>query len=788
MSLLKKLNNQQLKVLRPSGGCHNCPRKKIGFVPPVLEKGSIIWIDEAPGETDVEVQVPLSGKTGQYLRRLAKEAMVPEPWSFTTITHCQVPMSGKPNPKAIDCCLSQFVLDEIRDYSIVVLLGSALQAFFPGAKADHFRGNVAWHPDFPGQRFYAMYQPGYVVKHPELEGEYRQQLERLRRIAQGEPKPSWTVIRGPGALDAMREMVKRPLLSADFETNRLESWAADGRIKSLSVTADGKTVVAVHEDEPHFEACLRLLAEFCTKPEKMVLGAHIAFDLEWLERECGVVVACQSIHDVAVEYYHLRQYKMPSLKELVSKELDGYRFLIHNPHECQDADLLLAYNAEDVVHPLALFKKAMQGLKPKTRDLVSRVQGPAALVLQEITANGLYLRKDYRQQKIEEYVDKRRALISAWKAEDPQFTPTVHESGDGLIDYLYRVRRMPVLERTEGGVPSTDQSVLKQLQRDGYDIVKYPLEMRTIDKLQSTYLQGYDKHMWPDSRIRSHYPLTWTDSGRSSSRSPNLQNIPRKKEIRDLFGVPDGSVLLESDLSQIEFRIMVCLAGDQNGIEGYLRGEDAHTTTAKRASGSDKPTSEQRSRAKPINFGFLYGAHWRMVQALVADDYGVIWTDSEAEGFRNLFFETYPALPVFHQSSKMKLIANRGWFESTTGHIFYYEDWDHEDQKRRDHAARAALNAEAQGPAAQICMYIMVLTRRLLNERGFRSVKFVNHVHDSVMTEIPNPDWLPDVVQCFDEAVEMAHDWVKSWFIVPLIMEHKYGQSWGKLQDYKVGA
>lgn len=785
MSLLDLIAGEHDKVLRPSGGCHNCPRKRVGFVPPVLEKGPVIFVSDVPSESDVATG-PFSGSTSAYLRRLAKECGVPEPFSFSYTVHCRS-TDVAPKPKEVSCCLSQFVLDEIRDYPVVVLCGNvALQAIFPGAKADHFRGNVVWHPDFPGQRFYAIYHPSQVIGRPDRDAEYVKHLKRLGRIARGEPDPTWQVVQGAGALDALRKMVQFPLLSLDFETNRLESWAEGGRIKSLAVTADARTVVVAHEDESHFEEMLNLLADYLEKPEKSAIGSNIAFDLEWLEREMGIRIVCQLLHDVQMQWYQAGQYKQPSLKELVAAELDGYRFLIHNPHEMKDVNLLLRYNAEDVVHPIHLMRKAMSVLKPKTRDLVTRVQGPASLVFQRMSATGFYVRLDYRQQKIEEYAEKRRAVIQAWKDEDPEFIPTEHESGDGFIKYLYEIRGMPVLAETGGGQPSTDQSILKQLQRDGHKIVRFPLEMRAIDKIESTYLRGYDKHIWPDGRVRSHYPLTYTDSGRSSSRTPNLQNIPRKKEIRDLFGAPPGAVLLESDLSQIEFRIMVCLAHDENGIAGYMRGEDAHTMTARKISGNPNPTKEQRSKAKPVNFMFLYGGQWMTAQKIAADDYDVIWTDEQAQEFRSIFMETYPRIPIFHQHSKQKLITNRGWFESEVGHVFHYSDWNHSDNGKRDHSFRAALNAEAQGPAAQLCMYIMVLARRLLDQRGFHKVTFVNHVHDSVMTEIPNPAWVDDVVAIIEEAKDQAYAWVKSWFTVPLVMEHSVGESWGSLKEIKL--
>lgn len=801
MTLLDFVKGAHVKILRPSGGCHVCPRKRVDFVPPALRKGAILFLGESPGEHDVAAGEPLAGQSGNYLRRLAKEAGVPEPWSFSATVHCRVPDGVAPKPKEVQCCLAQFTLEEIRGYSIVVLCGNVpLQALFPDAKADHFRGNVAWHPDFPGTRFYAIYHPSYILRRPDLEGEYEQQLRRLARIAKGEPEPAWKLVRGTDALTAVRKILEAPLISLDFETNRLESWASDGRIKSLAVTADAKTVAVAHEDEPQFAPMLKMIADYLAKPEKSVVGSHIAFDLEWLERETGKRVRCQLIHELAVQYYHARQYQQPSLKELVSKELDGYRYLIHHPHEMKDVELLLRYNAEDVVHPLHLMRKAVPLLKPRTLDLTTRVLGPVSLVLQRMTATGIYLREDYRREKLDEYREKRRAVIAEWKAEDPEFIPSEHEAGDGLIRYLYTVRGLPVLARTESGQPSTDKSTLKQLQRDGHTIVRHRLALSEIDKIESTYLTAYDKHVWPDSRVRSSYTLTWTDSGRSSSRSPNLQNIPRKKEIRNLFGVPAGHALIESDLSQVEFRIMVCLAKDENGIAGYMRGDDAHTMTARNivASGlyanptkeqvaAVVPSKEQRSDAKPVNFMFLYGGQASTAQKIAADDYGVVWSDEQAERFRSMFMATYPRIEEYHGASRQKLIANRGWFESVTGHVFHYRDWDAKDRQKQDHAFRAALNAEAQGPAAHLCFYIMVLARRLLDARGMQSVEFVNTVHDSILCDVPKLAWVPDVIATIEEARAQAHEWVKHWFIVPFLMEHAVGESWGALKEFKVG-
>jgi uracil-DNA glycosylase family 4 len=785
MTLMDQIGAKR-RILNVSGSCGTCPRKRVDFVPPTLRQGSILWLGEAPGATEVEEQEGFAGRSGQLLRRIAAEYQVPEPWSFSNTIHCRPPDNATPKPKEISCCLSQFVLDEIRGYPIVVLAGSVpLKALFPGAKGSHFRGNVAHHPDFPGQRFYAIYHPSYILRNPWMEQEFRQQIERLGRIARGEAERTWQLVRGAGAFDALVAMLQEPLLSLDLETNGKETWQLGARIRSFCATGDGKTVVAMDESEPAFLSALVKLQEFLEKPEKSVVGANIAYDIQYLESDLEFHSKCTGIHDVAIWWYEAGQYKQASLKKLVAQQLDGYRYLVHEPDKEQDIELLLNYNAEDVVHAYHLFLKAVGKVEPQTQDLVSRVLSPAVLIYRQAQAHGLYLRQDYRKQKIEEYQEKRRTEVLAWKQEDPEFIPDEFESGNGLAKYLFQIRKLPVISLTENDQPSVDKAAIKQWVRDGAIYLKHLLKIREYDKLLSTYLTAYDDHVGPDSRIHPRFWMNSTDTSRPSSSNPNVFNIPRNSEIRDLFGVPHGYAMGESDLSQIEFRIMVCLAKDENGIAGYLRGDDAHTMTARTIAGVETPTKAQRSEAKPVNFALLYGGEWPVVQRAARDEFDKDWDEALCRKFTRDFMATYPRIPEFHELSATKLIHNRGWFRSVTGHVFHYEDWESRDTGRRDHAFRAALNSEAQGPANNICLYIARLARQLLNERGFERVRFVNSVYDSIMTESPNPKWMPDVFATIDEAAQMAHQWVKSWFIVPLIIEHAVGESWGSLKEYK---
>lgn len=529
---LSDLLGIQRKVLNVSGGCHNCPRKRQRFCGPDLRPAPFIIVGEAPFDNDVEAQVPFSGQTGSLLRQeLALNGLYD--YATTNTIHCQPDRNSEgqqnePTDKETSCCMNQFTINEIENYPIVLLVGNHTQrSFFPKMRTSHLRGNVAYHPDFPGKRFYSIRSPINIVQRrqddPEVE-QWKKEIKRFAEIVRGEPV-QWRVIQGGSDfLTRLQFMLGNTnQISLDLETTELKHWEPNERIRSFAVAANKSEAFFAHEGEAHFWPALEMIKNFLLNKRNRVMGAHVGFDVKWLERMLDFVAMCEVIFDVNVLYYHIKQYKQTSLKELVSREGNGYRFLVYQPHLERDLNILSYYNAEDVIQVLDLHERGMQQLVhwPKTLDLYLRVGGPSDLALERIRYNGFALRHEYHAALRQELETKRNGIIEHWRTVDPDFRP-VHTSGKDLEHYLFTMKQFPVLKTTTKG-PSTDESSLKELMRQGHgkQIIQCLLDLREVEKELGTYVIPYLELVGSDGRIHSNYNNTSTDTGRTSSNEPN---------------------------------------------------------------------------------------------------------------------------------------------------------------------------------------------------------------------------------------------------------------------------
>lgn len=316
---------------------------------------------------------------------------------------------------------------------------------------------------------------------------------------------------------------------------------------------------------------------------------------------------------------------------------------------------------------------------------------------------------------------------------------------------------------------STKADILDKLR--GVPIVDDVLEYRTYQKLKSTYCDSLAALVNPETgRIHTTFNQMGTVTGRLSSSDPNMQNIPTRtalgREIRKMFTAKDGCVLVDADYSQIELRILAHLSADTNMVEAFRSGMDIHAVTASQVLGIpiDKLTSEQRSSAKAINFGIVYG----MSEYSLSQDLGISFR--QAKDYMDGYFEKYSGVKLFMDNVKKQAHAD-GYVKTMMNRIRYIPELNSQNANLRSFGERAAMNTPVQGTAADIMKLAMVKVYNRLKKENLRS-ELILQVHDELIIEAP----LDEVDKVKALLTEEMENTVK--LSVPLIAEAEAGKSW----------
>ena len=304
-----------------------------------------------------------------------------------------------------------------------------------------------------------------------------------------------------------------------------------------------------------------------------------------------------------------------------------------------------------------------------------------------------------------------------------------------LLQILYHELQLPILAKTPKGQPSTSESVLHTLA-ENYPLPAVILEHRHLSKLVSTYIEALPKHINPRSlRVHTSYNQAITSTGRLSSSDPNLQNIPVRhtegRLIRKAFIAPEGSVLLTADYSQIELRIMAHLSADPQLLQAFQNGLDIHTATASELFSVPLTavSSEQRRRAKAINFGLIYG----MSAFGLAKQLGIDRHD--AQHYIDVYFERYPGVLAYME--KTRATAHRqGYVETLFGRRLIIPNINARNHVLQKGAERMAINAPMQGTAADIIKLAMIAIADWLKTPAGATTQLIMQVHDELVFEI----------------------------------------------------
>ncbi len=396
----------------------------------------------------------------------------------------------------------------------------------------------------------------------------------------------------------------------------------------------------------------------------------------------------------------------------------------------------------------------------KKRDLekiYNEVEFPLTYVLAKMEERGVLIDKEFFDSESKRLKEELRGKEKAiYKAAGITFNIN---SPKQLSYVLFEMLGLPVVKRTKTGV-STDHEVLMKLAPH-HELVELLLKYREIEKVRSTYIDAIPNLIDRDGRVRTQWCQNTTSTGRLSSIGPNLQNIP--PGVRKGFVPPKDWVLLSSDYSQIELRIVASLSGDSNLKEAFTKGEDIHIRTAALILGVPEESvgPKERGIAKMINFGIIYG----MGAYGLSSRLGIPVED--ADHFIKAYFKTYPKVKEWVENT-VKDATEIGYTRTVLGRKRYFERVGGAD-------ARAAINAPVQGSAADMIKIAMVNIHDALSNMESR---LIIQVHDELVIETPRQE-LSKVAEIVKREMEGAIS-----LSVPVICDLKVGKNWGEMEKF----
>lgn len=427
------------------------------------------------------------------------------------------------------------------------------------------------------------------------------------------------------------------------------------------------------------------------------------------------------------------------------------------------------YAAEDAEIALRLHQAMYPTMPTTLQQLLHEIEVPLLSVLADMERQGVMIDKDLliahgeRLKKTIQHLEQRATSLAgrAFNLNSPK----------QLQALLYEDLHLPILSKTPTGQPSTSESVLQELALE-YELPAVILSYRSLSKLVSTYIDALPRRIDPmTKRIHTSYNQAVTSTGRLSSSEPNLQNIPIRTEegrlIRKAFIAPPHQVLITSDYSQIELRIMAHFSQDPGLLHAFAEGWDIHAATASELFhvDLDKVSDEQRRRAKAVNFGLIYGmSAFGLAKQLQVDR-------QDAQHYIDRYFERYPGVLDYMDRTRA-LAHQQGFVETLFGRRLYLPDIHAQNTLRRKAAERTAINAPLQGTAADIIKKAMIATAAWQKQFDVAPATMIMQVHDELVFEV-HEDAIEDVTASIRQIMEHTVE-----LDVPLVVSIGVGKNW----------
>ena len=578
----------------------------------------------------------------------------------------------------------------------------------------------------------------------------------------------------------IKDMLKQPSVCFDTETTGVNTLTAELVGMSFSWETGKAFYIPFPENRDEAQELINKFIPFFEDENIEKIGQNLKYDLQVLSNY-GITVKGK-IFDTMIAHYLINpdmrhgmdilaetylQYSPKPIEELIGKKGKNQKSM-----RDVELELIKEYASEDADITLQLKELFAPQLEATgTRKLFDEIEIPLMPVLADMEHEGIRLDCDYLKQLSTVLSNDAKTLEQRiYETAGETFNlASPKQLGDILFDKLKIGGAKQ--KKTKTGQYATGEEVLSYLAKDN-PIVQDILDWRQLVKLQNTYVDALPLQVQETTgRVHTDYMQTVAATGRLSSNNPNLQNIPirteRGRQIRKAFIARDENhTLVSADYSQIELRIIAALSGDPEMVKSFQNGEDIHASTAAKVFNVplSEVTREQRSHAKTVNFGIIYG-----VSAFGLSNQTSL-SRSESKELIDTYYKTYPTLKKYI-NDQIEWAREHGYVQTISGRRRYLKDINSQNAVVRGAAERNAVNAPIQGSAADIIKIAMINIHKKLTDENWKS-KMLLQVHDELVFDVHNSELdkiKPMIKHEMENAFKMA---------VPLDVEIGEGHNW----------
>ncbi|WP_226064395.1 DNA polymerase I [Kaistella polysaccharea] len=576
----------------------------------------------------------------------------------------------------------------------------------------------------------------------------------------------------------VRNLMAQNAVAFDVEMTSLDEMEAELTGMSFSYKKGLAYYVPLSKDREEALQTLEIFRPFFEKKEIVKIAHHLKVDYKILKLY-GISIE-GAIFDTMIAHYllnpdgrHTMEYLAEmylNYKPITLESLIGKKGKNQGSFETLSVEEQTQFAAEDADLTFQLYQLFAPQLKIENlENLFFTVEMPLMKVLAKMELEGIALDKKWLEQESKDLENDLRNLEKTiFEMSGEEFNMN---SPKQLGEVLFEKMQLdPKAKKTKSGQYATSEDILQKLSSK-HEIIKHILEYRTYQKLKSTYVDALPLQIDKDDhRVHTSFSQTTAATGRLASVNPNLQNIPirtlRGQQIRGAFVANPGNKIIAADYSQIELRLIAAISEEENMIKAFQNGEDIHASTASKL--FDVPledvTKTQRSQAKTVNFGILYGQG----AFGLAEQTGL--SRKEAKEMIESYFQTYPKLKKYMANQVVKA-QEMGYVETILNRKRHLKDINSANFVVKAHAERNAVNAPIQGSAADVIKLAMIKIDQELTEQNLKT-KMLLQVHDELVFEAPEEE-LEIVKTLIKKEMESAYETT-----VPLLVEVGVGDNW----------